>query len=158
MTGVLRSALPAVHFLHLRGSRRSRHSENRAPPPSPEGHQWIETPPGNQVEAMTTSITNGSGALGLLVVIAVAAGIYNATQNRVASDVEFFSCWQALEIQDMRAHGVTSTTEMEIRTGPSIDACLAAKDLFITKESAETCKSNRLPGCYRRPWLLAAVK
>lgn len=46
----------------------------------------------------------------------------------------------------------------EYRIAPSVDACMAAKSLFITDASPLSCPESRLPGCYFRPWNYAAFK
>jgi hypothetical protein len=46
----------------------------------------------------------------------------------------------------------------EVRIGPAVDYRMAQKDLLITRDSSQTCDSNRVQGCYFRPWLRAATK
>ncbi|MDQ6627921.1 MAG: acylphosphatase [Pseudomonadota bacterium] len=107
-----------------------------------------------------------NGFLFLLVVVAAAPGAYNASKNRDASEQEFLSCWRPLEAQDMKANppvgGIAAMAEgmraEEVRIGPSVDYCMAQKVLFITRESRQSCVSDRVQGCYFRPWLRAAAK
>ena len=102
----------------------------------------------------------------LAVAVIAMALVFNAIRNREGSSQEFQSCWQPLQAVDLKAnplHG--SLTEarsdaraLETRIGPGVDACMATKSLFITRDSRGDCADDRLPDCYRRPWLDAAVK
>lgn len=102
--------------------------------------------------------------------MAIATGLvalsFNVWKNRQASSVEFLSCWQPYEAQDMKAHPLVGSVadamngarDLEARIGPAVDACMAAKHLYITGESSAGCANSRLPLCYRRPWIDAALK
>ena len=100
-----------------------------------------------------------------VVVIAMALGL-NATRNREGSSQEFESCWHPLEASDLTAYPLRGTLAevradaraRESRVGPGVDVCMAAKSLYIVRDSRGDCADERLPDCYRRPWLDAAVK
>ena len=63
----------------------------------------------------------------------------------------------------MRAYLSTAETSeamraTEIRIGPAVDACMAQKDLFITRDSNQSCVSSRIRMGHFRPRLPAAAK